>query len=34
MIRSEKDEEVKEDDGSDSNDISDDQKANKEIIVD
>ena len=34
MIRSEKDEEVKEDDGSDSNDISDDQKGNKEIIVD
>ena len=33
-IRSEKDEEVKEDDGSDSNDISDDQKGNKEIIVD
>ena len=34
MIRSEKDEEVKEDGGSDSNDISDDQKGNKEIIVD
>ena len=33
-IRSEKDEEVKEDDRSDSNDISDDQKGNKEIIVD
>ena len=33
-IRSEKDEEVQEDNGSDSEDITDNQKGNKEINVD